>query len=128
MAVFEFYAHSFEHLKVHVDFTGTDFTTTRHRNACATKATHKRAQHRNASAHLRNKLIGRVMAFGMFGIDDKRVTIPFNRCAQATNHVVHDLDIGDMGNIVERALALAQHCCRNKLQRRILSAADLYRT
>ena len=68
------------------------------------------------------------MTFGMLCIDDERMAIPFNRCAQAANYVVHDLDIGDMGNVVERALALAQHCCCNELQRGILGTADLYRT
>ena len=128
VAVFKFNTHSFKHFEVHIDFTGTDFTATRHRNACATKTTHERTQHRNASAHLRNKLVGRIVAFGMLSIDNERMAIPFNRCAQAANYVVHDLNIGDMGNVVERALTLAQHCCCNELQRGILGTADLYRT
>ena len=61
----------------------------------------------------------------MLGVDGEGMAFPLNRCAQAAQNVVHDLDVGNMRNVVERAFALAQHGCGNKLQSGILSAADL---
>ena len=125
VVVLEFDAHGFKNLQVHIDFASTDLAAARHGNTCTAETSHQGAQHRNAGAHLRHQFIRRIMTLCMLGIDGEGMALPFNGCSEATQNIVHNLDIGNVRDVVQRALALPQHGCGNELQRRVLCAADL---
>ena len=110
---------------VHVDLARADVAAARHGNDGLAKAGDERPENRRRRTHLGNQLVGRLPFIDVRCVNDQSVLVEHvNGCTQALEHLAHDVDVRDVGDVLQRGDTRRHDGCRHELERRVLCALD----
>ena len=114
---------------VHVDLAGADVAAARHGNDGLAEPRKKRSEHGRRGTHLDDEVVGGLPGVDASGINLENVLVnDLDLGAEVLEHLAHDVNVRDVGDVGERGHARGHERGRHKLEGRVLCSLDRDRT
>ena len=106
---------------MHVDLASAQVAAAGHGDLGAMETAQQGSHHGRGGAHLGNELIGSLPGIDPRGINLERVLVEdIDRGAHTLEHLAHNMDIRDIGHVLQRRLPRCQKRCRHEFECRVL--------
>ncbi len=119
-------AQTAQRLEVHIDRPLSDLTAAGQTEPDSPLLGEHRSQKQNGAARLTHERIGNIVPRDAVIFDDDHAVAALSSTAQPAEDPQRGLGVRKLRTIVEHALALRQHRCRQKRQRAVLCPLELH--